>query len=170
MKNIFLILILLISSLSINAQDVTKNSRKELRAERQVQKIKEIRSLLENKTFVFNATHASPMGGGSVDLSYYFDVKIKGDTVFSYLPFYGVAYHVDYGSLKSPFDFVKPIEKFSSQKNKNGYQIAFEASNGNDHINFNFQISDLGFATLNVTSTNRQFISFYGIIDKIEKN
>lgn len=169
MKNVIFILVLLISFLSINAQDVTKKSRKEIRAERQVQKIKEIRSLLENKTFVFNATHTSPMSGGSIDLSYYFDVKIKGDTVFSYLPFYGVAYRVDYGSRNSPFDFVKPIEKFSSKKDENGYQITFEASNGNDHINFTFQISDLGFATLNVTSTNRQFISFYGTIDEIEK-
>jgi hypothetical protein len=34
-----------------------------------------------------------------------------------------------------------------------------------DHLTYTFFVSDQGFATLNVNSTNRQSISFYGSIE-----
>ncbi len=88
------------------------------------------------------------MGGGSKYLNYQYDVEVNGDTINSYLPFYGVAYHVDYGSTKSAFDFEKPVENYNFEKEKNGYRVDLEAQNGMDHVNFTFHISELGFTTL----------------------
>ena len=39
-----------------------------------------------------------------------------------------------------------------------------------DNISFTFHISGLGYATLNVISTNRQAISYYGRIETIEED
>jgi hypothetical protein len=92
------------------AQEPAK-SRKERREERQEKRMEEVKNLIENKTFVFIPTHAMPLGGGSIHLSYSFEAEVKGDSVFSYLPFYGVAYHVEYGGRNSAFDFSLPIGK-----------------------------------------------------------
>jgi hypothetical protein len=143
-------------------------SRKERREERQEKRKEEVKNLIENKTFVFTPTHAMPLGGGSIQLSYSFEAEVKGDSVFSYLPFYGVAYHVEYGSRNSPFDFELPVENYEMEKDGDGYHVTLEVKNKMDYITYSFHISDLGYSTLNVTSTNRQAISYYGSIRKPE--
>lgn len=169
MKKVIFILISLFAFFSTNAQEIAKKSRKEIKTEKQLLKKEKVENLLSNKTFVFNATHALPMGGSSVNLNYSYNVEIENDTIVSYLPFYGVAHYVEYGGRNSGFDFTKPIKNYAFEKNDDGYLIEFEVSNKNDYFKFNFHISDLGFASLNVTSTNRQSISFYGTIDEIEE-
>ena len=168
MKKLLIILILLIPLVSVNAQET--KSRKEKRAEKEMQKKEEIKKLIDDRSFIFNASHALPMGGSSINLNYYFNVKIDGDSIQSYLPFYGVAYTAEYGSRNSPLDFGTSIEDYSVEKDKNGYQIQFDVKNGNDYLNYTFRISELGFASLNVTSTNRQSISFTGKIEPVEND
>jgi hypothetical protein len=147
------------------AQEQEK-SRKERREERQEKRMEEVKNLIENKTFVFIPTHAMPLGGGSFHLSYSFEAEVRGDSIFSYLPFYGVAYHVEYGGRNSPFDFSLPIENYEMNKDENGYRVKLEVKNKMDYITYSFHISELGYSTLNVTSTNRQAISYYGSIQK----
>lgn len=169
MKNIiFTGILLIVLTYSVSAQQVQK-SRKELRIEKQEQTKAEIQYLLHGKTFIFKPTHALPLGGGSIYLNHTFDAEIKGDTIISYLPFFGVAYHVEYGGRNGGFDFTQPIESFELDKDENGYKINLEVKNKMDNLTFNFQISELGYATLNVTSTNRQAISFYGHIEAPEE-
>ena len=169
MKKVIFVLISLFAFFSTNAQEIAKKSRKEIKTEKKSIKKEKVENLLSNKTFIFNATHALPMGGSSVNLNYSYNVQIENDTIVSYLPFYGVAYHVEYGGRNSGFDFTRQIKNYSIDKNKNGYLIDFELKNGNDLLYYSFHISELGYATLNVTSTNRQSISFYGTIDEIEE-
>jgi len=150
------------------AQEPAK-SRKERREERQEKRMEEVKNLVENKTFTFIPTHAMPLGGGSIQLSYTFEAEVRGDSIFSYLPFYGVAYHVKYGGRNSPFDFELPIENYEMEKVENGYRVKLEVKNKMDYITYSFHISQLGYSTLNVTSTNRQAISYYGRIEKPER-
>lgn len=165
MEKIIISLIMLITIPAISfAQDKEIKNRKKIRAERLEEKIEETRSLVENQEFLFTPTHAIPMGGGSIQLDFSFDVELKNDTVTSYLPFYGVAYHVDYGGRNSAFDFILPVENIQIKKVKNGYQIIFDVVNRQDHISFIFNISEPGYATLNIISTNRQVMSYYGSI------
>lgn len=164
MKNIIFTGIFLLAFIITATAQEEQKSRKERREEKQEQKRIEIKNLLENRTFVFEPTHAMPLGGGSIFLSYSFDAEIKGDTLMSYLPFYGVAYRVEYGARNSAFDFTQPIEEFNLEEISNGYRVNLEVKNKMDYLTYNFQISELGYATLNITSTNRQAISFYGQI------
>ena len=55
------------------------------------------------------------------------------------------------------------------EKKDDGYIVEFKVKNGMDVVNFTFHISELGYTTLNVNSTHRQAISYYGMIDEIEK-
>ncbi|HKL33657.1 MAG TPA: DUF4251 domain-containing protein [Tangfeifania sp.] len=169
MKRIILTTFLLFSFLTyMNAQEPQK-SRKERRAEKQEKRMEEVEKLLKSKEFVFNATHALPMGGGSIYLNYSYDVEVKGDTVNSYLPFYGVAYRLDYGGRDAGFDFTEPAEEYNMEDEENGYRVEFEIDKGMDNLNYTFHISELGYATLNVISTNRQAISYYGRIEAPEE-
>jgi len=149
------------------AQEPAK-SRRDRRTERQEQRKNEVKNMILDKSFVFIPTHAMPLGGGSIQLSYTFEAEIKGDSIFSYLPFYGVAYHVEYGGRNSAFNFSLPIENYEMDEDEKGYRINLEVKNKMDYITYSFQVSELGYSTLNVTSTNRQAISYYGRMEKPE--
>jgi hypothetical protein len=169
MKNIiFTLLFIFTFSLFASAQQ-QKKTRKELRAERQEQRKDDVKTLLGEKNFVFRPTHAMPLGGGSIFLSHSFDVEVKDDTLISYLPFYGVAYRAEYGARKSAFDFTQPLVNFEMETTSSGYQVNLEVRNKMDYLSYNFHISELGYATLHVTSTNRQAISYYGNIEAPEE-
>lgn len=167
MKKLVFILILLIPFLAIQAQGVQKNKR-ELKKEQKAKRMEEVKQMMNDHNFVFRPTQAIPMSGSTIQLDFSFSAKIKGDTIDSYLPYYGRAYHVDYGAQKGPFNFTLPIKDYTLNNNKNGYVVNFEVQKGQDNIKYNFTIFDNGFTNLNIVSTNRQPISYYGTIEKPE--
>jgi len=168
MKKLIFIMFLLIPFLSIQAQDVQKNKR-ESKKEQKLKHQKVIKQILKDGNFVYFPTQANPMSGSSVQLDYSFSAKVQGDSIISYMPFYGRAYHVDYGSNKGPFDFTLPIKNYNFKKAKNGYEVSFEVKNGLDNIKYNFNVSENGYASLTIVSTNQQSISYYGTIEKPKK-
>ncbi len=163
--------ILAICVLAISAQETEKKSKKELKAEKEAKKIEETKALVESKMFVFDARTANPMKGRTMSLTTDYDVKITKDSIYSYLPYYGVAYTASYGGTDSPMIFDKPFETCDMEKTKKGYEVDVTVKNGGDRLDFTFYISENGSTTLNVSSTNRQSISYFGDIVKTdEKN
>jgi len=169
MKNIFIVAVLIISVFSINAQETEKKSKKELKAEKKAQEIEEIKAIVESKTFVFKASNANPMKGRTINLTSDYDVKITKDSIFSYLPYYGVAYSASYGGTDSPMIFDEPFETCDMEKTKNGYRVEVSTKNGSDKLEFYFNVSESGSTTLSVSSINRQSISYYGNLEKIKE-
>ena len=167
-RKIMISFLLVLSVLCLKAQEPVK-SRRERRAERQEKRIEEVKEMIRAKSFIFEAIHAMPIGGGSIHLNHTFDVEVNKDTLASYLPFFGVAYRVDYGSRNSALDFSQPVQSYEMKNTDDGYLIKIEVKNKMDILNFTFFISKLGYATLNVTSTSRQAISYYGRIDAAGK-
>ncbi len=163
-QKIIISILLVLFVIPAIAQEPVK-SRKERRAERQEKRMEAVKEMINGKSFIFEATHAMPLGGGSIHLNHSYDVEIKGDTLTSYLPFYGVAYRAEYGSLRSALDFVQPVQSYEMEYKNEQYLIKTEVKNKMDLLHYTFFISDLGYATLNVTSTSRQAISYYGRID-----
>lgn len=168
MRNIIVIIILIFSVITVNAQDQSKKSRKELRAEKKAQKAEEVKKLVDNKDFVFDARTAIPMQGGTVNLTTLYNVRLSNDSIFSYLPYYGVAYRVEYGSMESPVNFNAPIQEMNTEKTKDGYMVRVKVKNGMDNLDYRFNISETGMTTLAVNSTDRQLITYYGEINTKE--
>ncbi len=163
--------ILVICVLGVSAQETEKKSKKELKAEKEAKKIEETKALVESKMFVFDARTANPMKGSTKTLTSDYDVRITKDSIYSYLPYYGVAYTASYGGTDSPMIFDKPFDTINMEKTKKGYTIEVDVKNGNDKLDFSFYISENGTTTLSVSSTNRQSITYYGDIVKAgEKN
>ncbi|NQU84987.1 MAG: DUF4251 domain-containing protein [Mariniphaga sp.] len=166
MKNLLILLLVFSVSLPLIAQE---KSRKERKAEREAQKAEKVSKLLDSKEFVFNATHALPMGGGSIYLTSSFDLKISGDSVYAYLPFYGVAYQAEYGGRNGGFEFQEPIKEYSVESIKSRKQIIFKVKTQKDTYNMVLSVSNSGNADLHVNSVKRQSIRFNGTVDAISE-
>jgi hypothetical protein len=166
MKTLIMMALLATCAVFVNAQETEKKSKKELKAEKEAKQIEETKALVESKTFVFDARNVNPMGGRSRSLTTQYDVKVTSDSIYSYLPYFGVAYSASYGGTDSPMIFEEPFETCEMEKTKKGYLVKVSVKNGNDRLDFSFHISEAGSTTLHVSSLNRQAISYNGEIVK----
>lgn len=169
MKKIILSIFLAFAITGVHAQNSKKQTRKEKRAIKDAKTIEQTKALLDSKDYVFSATQVLPSSMQSVNLDSSYDVKIENDEVICYLPFYGRAYSAGYGSGEGPFNFTLPIKNYTLEnEKKGGYLVKFEVINKSDYLNFTFHISSTGSASLSISSTNRESISFYGDIEADE--
>ena len=169
MKNILIIGILVLAFASANAQETKKQTRKEKNAAKDAALIKQTKTVLENKAYVFEATQALPSGMRSKSLTSSYEVQIENDTINCYLPYFGKARTANYGSNQSPMTFIQPIENYTFEETKKGYMVKLEVRNDNDRLNFTFQIGETGSTSLSVNSTSRSTISYHGDIVEIEE-
>ena len=58
-----------------------------------------------------------PMKGGSKHLTSDYSLEIRNDSVYSYLPYFGVAYNVPYGGGKG-LNFSAPLSEYTSTYSK----------------------------------------------------
>lgn len=171
MKTKLSILLVLFSFFSIVclAQEKTK---KELKAERELEKQKEIKTLIDSKNFLFEAQKVIPQGGRFIILDYntYF-LKFNTEKTTCDLPFFGRAYNVSYGG-DGGIKFEGTPEKIHTEKTKRKYIIRATVKGKNDVYDLMFTVFLNGGASLSITSNNRAFISYDGIIlaPKSEEN
>src|SRR5438105_122901 len=124
-----------------------------------------IKSIVESGQFVFHAQIALPMSGASRQLTSEYDLKVSKDAVVSYLPFFGRAYSLPYGSREGGFDFTSRKFDYSvSDRKKGGWQINIKPKDVADFRELSLLLSKTGYGTLQVVSNNRQPISFTGYI------
>jgi hypothetical protein len=171
MKNILILVLIFLLAMNVNAQESQKKSKKELKAEKKAQQAEEIKALVESKNFVFNARNANPMNGRNKTLTSDYDVKVTRDSIYSYLPYYGVSHSAVYGGTESPMIFSQPFESITTENLKKGYLVKVVVKNNSDRLDFSFNISLSGSTSLTVSSMNRQTISYYGdVVKSGEKN
>lgn len=156
-----LLVLLCFLNLPVLAQEKTK---KELKAERELQKQKQIEALIDSKKFDFEAQKANPLGGRLIILDYntYF---LKFDTIKTTcdLPFFGRAFNVAYGG-DGGIKFEGIPENIKVEKNKKSYTVKASVKGTNDFYNLVFSIFFDGGATLSINSNNRESISYNGEI------
>jgi hypothetical protein len=165
MKKLMCFLLVFIQFAYLNARentDLKSGNQKVSEKEKENAILEKIHSMLEDTTFVFNATDMMVRGGGNVNLGYDCDVQVNKEIVVSYLPFMGKAYSVSTDIENSGFDFTLPMQDYYYTERKSGYKAGFKVKNGSDHMNFTFFITKTGYTTLTVGSSRRQSISFYG--------
>ncbi|QIA08288.1 DUF4251 domain-containing protein [Draconibacterium halophilum] len=169
MKNILLLSMLIFSIVAVNAQE-KKLSRKEKKAQRKAMLTEQTKDIVEANAWQFNATQMLPSSGRSRTLTTPYSVVLKDKEVDSYLPYFGRAYSVEYGSTDSPMIFEAPIKDYSVEDaKKGGFTIKFSAKNKNDKVEYFFNVSSNGSTSLSVNSTNRQHISYHGDLVPIEE-
>ncbi|HEY2721208.1 MAG TPA: DUF4251 domain-containing protein, partial [Chitinophagaceae bacterium] len=129
-----------------------------------------LKNSIENKQFVFHAQNAMPLSGSTRQLtSADFDLRVNENTVISYLPYFGRAYSVSYGTTDNGLDFTsKKFDYTATERKKGGWEISIKPKDVNDFREFTLSVSENGYASLQASSANRQPISFTGYITAIK--
>jgi len=145
-------ILLLLLSTGVYAQDLDKQ---------------QVQNAVQAKEFVFKAQTVMPMSGGSRQLTTEYDVKFLGDSIVSYLPYFGRAYTASYSSQDGGINFTSTKFDYKAKAGKKGaWEVTVKPKDAKEIQEMNFTISENGSASLRVTSTNKQPISFHGHIAK----
>ena len=121
-----------------------------------------LRAAIENRTFIVEVDRALPMSGSSRMLTSPYTLQLNGDEVKSYLPYFGRAYSVPYGGGEGLI-FESTVTDYQCSFDKKGKAtIEFKTRSKDDQFIYLIHIFADGSSSMNVTSTNRQPISFNG--------
>ena len=121
-----------------------------------------LRKAIENREFMVDVERMLPMSGRSRALTSSYSLEIDGDRVKSHLPYVGRAYSVPYGGGDG-LNFESTVTDYKSSFDDKGKAvIEFQAKTPEDRYSFRLEIFPNGSASVNVTSVNRQGISFQG--------
>ena len=147
-----------------------EKTKKEIKAEKKLEKQKQVEAMIDAKEFVFVARTANPMGMRSVGLTTNPNsVKFQPELIDSYMPFFGQAYGgIGYGG-DTGLKFTGKPEVFTVVKNKKNYQIDATVKGETDLFRISLQVSYEGSASLSIISNNRNTISYTGEISAPEK-
>ncbi|SEP41058.1 MULTISPECIES: DUF4251 domain-containing protein [unclassified Mucilaginibacter] len=144
------------------------------RQEKKAAHVAEIKQLIESQNFVFEANYVNPArGAGRALTSSDYDLTITKDTIIAYLPYFGRAYVAPpYGSTEGGIKFTNTHFTYALKaRKKDGWNITIKPTNKNisdsrDVQSMYLTVSSDGYASLQVISTNRDAISFNGMIQK----
>lgn len=152
-KFIYICAIYLICTLPVTAQS---------RQEKKEQTEHAVRKAIDSNHYKINADRMLPMRGNSKTLTSNYSVEIRNDSVFSYLPYFGVAYSIPYGGGKGLI-FNAPLSEYNVEYHKKGkVKVNFKVRNDEDSYTYNMTIYPNGSTSIQVQSVNRQPISFQG--------
>jgi hypothetical protein len=139
------------------AQDGTKSKKAD--------KAALIQNIVEAQNYVFRAQMALPMSGRSRQLTSEYNLQVGRDTVVAYLPYFGRAYSAPIGNTDGGINFLsKDFDYQKNERKKGGWEIVIKPRDYKEVQQMTLSISTDGYASLQVTSTNRQPISFNGYV------
>ena len=121
-----------------------------------------ISKAVTEKDFRIDVNTAYALGNMQVLTSSY-AVTVKGDSVYSYLPYYGVAYQATPYSGDPGLNFDGIMTGYGVGKGKGGTTIVqFILASQEDRYDYTIEIAGDGYTTLTVNAQNRQSIDFAG--------
>lgn len=126
--------------------------------------ISKVKSNVTTQNFKINIDKAIPMRMRPVNLTSSYDFKLKGDSAFAYLPYYGVAHSAPFGSSEGGIRFAEPVTdyNYSSNSKKRNHNFTFKVKSGSNNYQVNIEIFENGSSTVNINSFDRDAITFYG--------
>ena len=142
------------SCASTQTPGLSKAEKKRLQAEK-------VRQALYDRHFTINVTSAHPTSFPPVNLTSPYSLEVRGDSVISYLPYYGRAYSVPYGGGKA-LNFSGKMSGFDLSRTKKEYNIKLAIENDEDKYLYYIDVFDNGHAFILVAPQNRTDILFYG--------
>ena len=138
-----------------NTDSLSKAERKRI----QEMKVKE---MLDNRHFKIEVDMMHPHTYPARQLSSYYSVEVRNDSLISYLPYMGRAYSVPYGGGKA-LNFEAPLKNYKEvEGSRNLRRIYVQVYNDEDIYTYMFEVFANGKSTVHVDSRNRQPISFDG--------
>ena len=131
----------------------------------------DIKSMIDSSRFVFNAERVNPLRGRTRYLTSSYDVVVKKDSVESFLPYFGRAYQAPMDPSKGGIQFTSTNFSYivNSGSKDDQWDVIIRPKDNNDMQEMRFNIFGNGSASLSVTSTHKDAISFTGHVERIKK-
>lgn len=163
-NKILMIILLAVSGFKMSYGQQNNDDKKHNKSE-------EIQNLVNSKNYVFVAQTVLPIGGRIINLSSPYDLKVLGDTVVSDLPYFGRAFVAPINPSEGGFHFKSTDYSYNvKERKKGGWDITILPKDTKDVRQMFLTITEGGYASLQVTSNNRQSISYNGYIDRNQNN
>ena len=124
-----------------------------------------IQQAVELKNFVFKAESVTPQRGRMRQLTTDYDLTVRPDTIIAFLPYFGRAYSAPVNSSEGGIKFTSSSFEYSfEKKKKNRWEITIKLKDVSDVQNLFMTVFDNGSASLQVSSNNKEGISYNGIV------
>ncbi len=123
-----------------------------------------VKSMVENKNFVFVARSVSPMTSRRRELTSGYQISILKDSIISYLPFFGRGYTAPVSPADIDFDFTSTKFSYATTPAKNGWNILIKPTDQKYLQKLYFRVFENGTASLIISSIDRSSISYSGYI------
>ena len=116
-----------------------------------------VASAIDNRRFKVEVNYMKPFRGPNRHLSFGYEIRVSGDTLYSY--------NVPYGGGKG-LNWDAPLTGYQVSAGRKGATIVeMTAYNGEDYFLYSLELMPNGTAYLNVRSRDREPISFSGDMD-----
>ena len=139
------------------------------RAEQQAKMQLAIAMAVTSRQLHIDISQMSTLRYGSKTVSSDFFLELRGDTLRSYLPYWGQAYQAPMGSTSIGLNFEAPILRYSQTRPKpNKTQMEVDVRTLEDTYHYFIDLYDTGEAYIHVRSLNHDPISFDGNFAPIE--
>lgn len=127
----------------------------------------DIASLIDNKRFEFVAESANPMRGRTIFLNGNYSVTLAGDSLSSFLPYYGRAYQATIDPGEAGIKFTSTDYEYKVKEKRKGWDVIIKPKDVTQPPMFTISVSKEGYATLRAILVDRQSISFSGYVRKL---
>jgi len=118
-----------------------------------------------SKNYIFTAQSVTPLGGRYRQLTSDYDLRVLGDSVVAYLPYFGRAYSAPIDPTNGGINFTSTnFDYEQGVRTKGGWIVTIRPHDARDVRELTLTIATGGNATLQVISNNRQSISFSGYV------
>lgn len=127
----------------------------------------QIEDSVEQRTFKITVNYVNPLRMPPQHLMTDYSVALRGDTVESWLPYFGVAQRADIAdNSSSPLIFKGKVDGLRVGKGRRGaHDISFATRRNSEYLEYRLLIFPNGSASVDVTSSDRDAISFDGQMD-----
>ena len=133
------------------------------RAERRQQLAHQVERAVSSRQLKIEVTTMSTQRYGSHMVTPDFFVAMRGDTLESYLPFFGRAYALPYGSPSQGLNFTSLIKGYRQSALKhNGMRMELEVASQEDRYRYQIDVYPNGKAYIRVQGQERDAVSFDG--------
>jgi hypothetical protein len=131
-----------------------------------------IEKMISSHNYVFKAQTVLPTGAvPNRQLTSEYDLRVSKDTVISYLPYFGRAYTAPMDPAKGGIQFTSTnFEYKETKRKKGGWDILIKPHDTQDASQLLLNITETGYASLQVIGNNRQPISFSGYVEEKKIN
>jgi len=170
MKKVVLLFVsLLFVSTTLIGQ--TKAEKKALKAEAAQKEYTKMKTLIESGIYTFVAEWANSQRGGRINMmgnpNY---LKMDNENVDAFLPYFGVV-QAPSMSGNAGVEFSGPVTNYRVDYNdkKQKVLIRFKAKNSSESFNLTLTVFQNGNASLNLSSSGRNSISYDGKVKETEK-